>query len=223
MISQRMVHSLQFMVAALGIPAAAAGSYSAYQSYFSSEATCQRLRSNILAIMERRIAAETKRTLLRKDVAEFDKTCGEGDPDARTVFDAALQEPEPQAAKPPARMSAAAPAPMEQAASPPRRPPAPVFGTAMQNDRGWVALSRREAKSWVANFTGYEISDASLPPAGTVLTAQHRMPVWSEMQGATNDQSKLHGVLLAGACVRVMMARPGMGRLWAEVMPANCS
>jgi len=33
-------------------------------------------------------------------------------------------------------MSAAAPAPMEQAASPPRRPPAPVFGTAMQNDRG---------------------------------------------------------------------------------------
>src|SRR5262249_56232424 len=98
-----------------------------------------------------------------------------------------------------------------------------VGGAGMESDGGWVAVSRREAKSWAANFTGYDISDTSLPPPGTVLTAQHRMPVWSEMQGTTNDQSKLHGVLPAGACVRVMMARPGMGRLWAEGMPANCS
>jgi hypothetical protein len=92
MLPQRVVTTLQVVGAALGIPAAAAGSYSAYQNYFSSEATCQRLRTNILATMERRIAADAKRALLRKDIAEFDKTCGDGDPDARTVFQAALQQ-----------------------------------------------------------------------------------------------------------------------------------
>ena len=92
MLPQRVVTTLQVLGAALGIPAAAAGSYSAYQNYFSSEATCQRLRTNILATMERRIAADAKRALLRKDIAEFDKTCGDGDPDARTVFQAALQQ-----------------------------------------------------------------------------------------------------------------------------------
>ena len=94
MVPQRFVTTLQFLGAALGIPAAAAGSYTAYQNYFSSDATCQRLRTNIVTIMERRVSAETKWTLLRKDVAEFDKTCGDGDPDARTVFQAALQENE---------------------------------------------------------------------------------------------------------------------------------
>ena len=103
MLSQRVVTTLQLVGAALGIPAAAAGSYSAYQSYFSSEATCQRLRTNIVAIMERRIDADAKRTLLRKDIVEFDKSCGDGDPDARTVFQAALQQMEPAAISPAAR------------------------------------------------------------------------------------------------------------------------
>ena len=56
MIPQRMVTLLQLAGAALGIPAAAAGSYTAYQTFFSAEATCQKLRTNILATMERRIA-----------------------------------------------------------------------------------------------------------------------------------------------------------------------
>ena len=49
MLPQRAVTALQLVGAALGIPAAVAGSYSAYQNYFSSEATCQRLRASILA------------------------------------------------------------------------------------------------------------------------------------------------------------------------------
>jgi hypothetical protein len=71
MLPQRVVTTLQVVGAALGIPAAAARSYSAYENYFSSEATSRRLRTNILATMERRIAADAKRTLLRKDIAEF--------------------------------------------------------------------------------------------------------------------------------------------------------
>jgi hypothetical protein len=89
---------------------------------------------------------------------------------------------------------------------------------------GWVALGYRAAGAWVANFDGYAISESSLPPAGTVLSAQRQLPVWSEPQLATsNDQTKWQHVLPGRACVRVLATRPGTGRLWAEVEPAACS
>jgi hypothetical protein len=226
MVPQRVVHSFQFIAAALGIPAAAVGSYSAYHNYFSSEATCQRLRTNILAVMERRISADTKRTLLRKDVAEFEKTCGEDDPDARTVFQAALQESEsPATAAAPAAPALAGADAQPQSAAPSRpRQPLPMFGApGSGSDRGWVALGRRKAGDWVIGFDGYTISETSLPPANTVLAAQHKMPVWSEMQGTANDQTKLQAMLPPGACIRVLATRRGSGRLWAEIVPAACN
>ena len=88
---------------------------------------------------------------------------------------------------------------------------------------GWVALSRRQSGAWVPHFNGYTISDTSLPPPGTVLSAQIMLPVWSEPQGTTNDQTKLQSRLPNGACVRVLSTRGGSGRLWAEVAPASCS
>lgn len=221
MLPQRAVTALQLVGAALGMPAAVAGSYSAYQNYFSSEASCQRLRTSILAVMERRIAADAKRALLRKDIAEFDKGCGDTDPDARTVFQAALQEMEPAtrlAARAEITGSTAPPAPPVHRAA-----PVGIFGTPGHGDRGWVALSRRQEKSWVTNFSGYEISETSLPPAGTVLTAQHRMPVWTEVQMGANDVAKLHSTMPQGACVRVLATRPGGNRLWAQVAPSPCS
>src|SRR5262245_6623385 len=47
--------------------------YTAYQNYFSTDETCHKLRINIISVMERNVAPETKRSLLRKDVTEFDK------------------------------------------------------------------------------------------------------------------------------------------------------
>ena len=73
MIPDNLVKLLQMTGAALAIPAAAAGTFAAYQSYFSSDVTCQKLRNDIVAIMERNVAPETKRSLLKKDVTEFDK------------------------------------------------------------------------------------------------------------------------------------------------------
>jgi len=225
---QRLVTLLQIAGAALGIPAAAAGSYTAYKTFFSSEAACQKLRTNILATMERRIAAEVKHTLLRKDVTEFDKTCGDSDPDARVIFQAAVQDTPAPASRAPQAVNAAAgaaqapqPEPM-----PARKQPLAIFGAPGSSERhGWVALSRKDrAEGWVINFTGYAISQTSLPPAGTVLTAQRNVPVWSEMQGgAGNDMSKLQNRLTPGACVRVLATRAGPVRLWAEVAPASCS
>jgi hypothetical protein len=75
----------------------------------------------------------------------------------------------------------------------------------------------------VPHFNGYTISDTSLPPPGTILSAKMMLPVWSEPQAGTNDQTKLQSRLPTGACVRVLSTRGGTGRLWAEVAPASCS
>jgi len=207
---------LQITGAMLGVPAAAAGTFAAYQSYFSTDVTCQKLRNDIIGIMERNVAPETKRSLLKKDVAECDKLCGEGDPDARIIFQAAMAEHPAEAAH----------ATAEAGVSPQRPQWASlgVFGAPGSKERyGWVAISRRQSGVWVPTFTGYAISETSLPPPGTILSAKTMLPVWAEPQPGPNDPSKMHSRLPSGACVRVLATRGGSGRLWAEVAPASCS
>ena len=147
MAGENLVKVLQIAGAALGIPAAAAGTFAAYQSYFSTDVTCQKLRSSIVATLERSVAVETKRSLLRKDVAEFDKVCGEGDPDAKAIFHAVLDDTHHAAAETP-RAADAGPAPAAAAvAAPPSSqvvPALPVFGAPGSREHyGWVALGRR--------------------------------------------------------------------------------
>ena len=48
MAGENLVKVLQIAGAALGIPAAAAGTFAAYQNYVSTDGTCQKLRSNIV-------------------------------------------------------------------------------------------------------------------------------------------------------------------------------
>jgi hypothetical protein len=207
---------LQITGAMLGVPAAAAGTFAAYQSYFSTDVTCQKLRNDIIGIMERNVAPETKRNLLKKDVMEFDKLCGEGDPDARTILQGAMAEHPAEAAH----------ATAEAGVSPPRPQWASlgVFGAPGSKKRyGWVAISRRQSGVWVPTFTGYAISETLLPPPGTILSAKTMLPVWAEPQPGPNDPSKMHSRLPSGACVRVLATRGGSGRLWAEVAPASCS
>ena len=221
MTADHLVRLLQMTGAALAIPAAAAGTFAAYQSYFSTDVTCQKLRNDIVGIMERNVAPDTKRSLLKKDVTEFEKLCGEGDPDARAIFQAAMSEHPAEAAH-----AAAGAAPMPAGASSQRTQTAAlgVFGAPGSKDRyGWVALARRQSGSWEPHFSGYAISDSSLPPPGTVLSAKIMLPVWSEPQAGANDQIKLQSRLPSGACVRVVSTRGGSGRLWAEVAPASCS
>jgi len=220
MTAEHLVKLLQMTGAALAIPAAAAGTFAAYQSYFSTDMTCQRLRNDIVGILERNVAPDTKRSLLKKDVTEFDKFCGEGDPDARAIFQAAISEHPTE----PAHAAAAGPVPTGASSQRAQTGAIGVFGAPGSKDRyGWVALARRQSGSWEAHFSGYAISDTSLPPAGTVLSAKIMLPVWSEPQAGANDQSKLQSRLPSGACVRVVSTRGGSGRLWAEVAPASCS
>ncbi|HZD29988.1 MAG TPA: hypothetical protein VE251_15025, partial [Xanthobacteraceae bacterium] len=216
MTAEHLVKLLQMTGAALAIPAAAAGTFAAYQSYFSTDVTCQKLRNDIMGILERNVAPDTKRSLLKKDVTEFDKLCGEGDPDARAIFQAAMSEHPTE----PAHAAAAGPVPTGASSQRAQTAAIGVFGAPGSKDRyGWVALARRQSGSWEAHFSGYAISDTSLPPAGTVLSAKIMLPVWSEPQAGANDQSKLQSRLPSGACVRVVSTRGGSARLWAEVAP----
>lgn len=227
MAGENLVRVLQIAGAALSIPAAAAGTFAAYQSYFSADVTCQKLRNSIVATLERNVAVDTKRSLLRKDVAEFDKVCAEADPDAKAIFHAVLDDTHHAAEETPRAADAGpAPAAATAAAQPatPSVPALPVFGAPGSREHyGWVALSRRQSGSWIPHFTGYEVSETSLPPSGTVLTAKLMLPVWSEPQAGKNDQTKMQSRLPQGACVRVLTTRGGSGRLWAEVAPASCS
>jgi hypothetical protein len=159
MTPDHLVRLLQMTGAALAIPAAAAGTFAAYQSYFSTDVTCQKLRNDIMGIMERNVDPNTKRSLLKKDVTEFDKLCGEVDPDARAIFQAAMSEHPAQATH-----AAATSPPVPIGASSPRAQTAAlgVFGAPGSKDRyGWVALARRQSGSWEPHFSGYAISDTS--------------------------------------------------------------
>ena len=215
---------LQYASAVLGIPAAAAGTYSAYQTYFSSEAICQQLRASIVSTMQQNVSAAAKRALLRKDVDEFDTRCGAKDPDARALFQAALTTDAPPAAPaaPGTVLADAGPG----AAGPLPRAVADVFGHSPSGQlRGWVALVRSGSDGpGHANFDGFALSLTSLPPAGAVLRARDIIPVWLKPQRGPNEQSELQGRVAAGQCVRVLGTQPAEGseRTWGEVTPVAC-
>jgi hypothetical protein len=109
---ERLTTSLQFIGAALALPAGAAGVYSAYHNYFSPEVMCQEMRNSTLATLEKNIPAEAKHVLLRKEAGQFEAKCAEIEPETNTIFQVALQELEKPAAAPgAARKSGAVPRP----------------------------------------------------------------------------------------------------------------
>jgi hypothetical protein len=63
------------------MPAGAVGLYTTYRANFSSEVTCRTLRSSILSALETDVDANVKQALVRKDVAEFERSCSHGDPE----------------------------------------------------------------------------------------------------------------------------------------------
>lgn len=211
------VKSVQFAAAALGIPAAAAGTYSVYQTYFTNDAICQKLRVSIIATMERNVAPDAKRTLLLKDVGEFERKCAETDPDAYGLFQAAVR-PAPTLTPALAGMSGQPPSTPADALA----KTVAVFGKSPAGEvRGWVPLIR----SGEVIFDGHPTTPGSLPAAGTVLSAKQVTPVWREpLPPGPNDPNKLQGRLPAGACVRVVATQPApaLARQWGEVAPVQC-
>lgn len=82
---------LQLAGSILAIPVALGSAYTVYQTNFSPDTQCQQLRASIIAMIDKKIDAATRRMLVRRDVETFEKSCGAFDPDAKAAFVTLLQ------------------------------------------------------------------------------------------------------------------------------------
>ena len=118
----RTVNMLQVVGSLLAIPVGLASGYSIYRANFSVETTCQSLRANIVAMIDKSVDAGTRRMLVRRDVESFEQTCGATDPDATAAFKALLAADKPggadcRAGRAPPRCAAEGTGPQSRAAS----------------------------------------------------------------------------------------------------------
>ena len=82
-LSSRFTGSVQFLGSFVGIPLALLGGYATYSSNFSVEAKCQSLRTSIVSMLDKKADPSTLRLLMQRDVAAFQRDCGEVDPGCR--------------------------------------------------------------------------------------------------------------------------------------------
>ncbi|HEY1474324.1 MAG TPA: hypothetical protein VGF53_09605 [Pseudolabrys sp.] len=110
---------LQIVGSLLAIPVGIASAYSFYRANFSVETTCQGLRANIIAMIDKRLDASTRRILVGRDVEAFEQSCGNVDPDATAAFKVLLKTDK----TPASGMAAAVPAaPTAQRVDAPPKP-----------------------------------------------------------------------------------------------------
>lgn len=97
----RVVSSVQVISTLLAVPLGLASGYSMYRANFAIDTTCQNLRAGIIAMLDKNVDAATRRMLVRRDVATFEQTCGDVDPDAHAAFKVLLAVPPPPSAAAP--------------------------------------------------------------------------------------------------------------------------
>jgi hypothetical protein len=164
---EKLTTSLQFIGAALAVPAGIAGVYSAYHSYFSPEVRCQEMRNSTLVTLEKNIPAEAKRALLHTDVGQFQAKCGDVEPETAMVFQVALQELEK-----PAPAAAPAPAPKPSQKPPAQAKPAgaPALAAAATTPVPANAAPAPAAPAWPAAVPSAQLSTQSSPAPAAPAT-----------------------------------------------------
>lgn len=106
----RVVSTAQIVGSLLAVPLGLASGYSMYKANFAVDTTCQNLRASIVAMLDKNVDAATRRMLVRRDVATFEQTCGDFDPDAHAAFKTLLAAPMPAAAAAAPKLRSALPA-----------------------------------------------------------------------------------------------------------------
>ena len=156
----RAMSVLQIVGTLLAIPVGIGSAYSMYRANFSVETTCQSLRVNIVAMLDKSVDASTRHMLVRRDVEAFEHSCGGVDPDATAAFKALLAADKAAApvATATARRAEVRPEAMARKAEPrpevaERQPAAsttavtaetePVQRDASASDAVWLAAVRR--------------------------------------------------------------------------------
>jgi hypothetical protein len=165
---EKLTTSLQFLGAALAVPAGMVGLYSAYHNYFSPEVRCQELRNSTLVTLEKNIPTEAKRALLKNDVGQFQAKCSEVEPETAMVFQVALQELD----KP-----APAPSPAPKAAQkPPARPAPPALAAASTTPVPATTTPEAPASAAPAWPAAAPPAPASAPAARSIQAAAPPIP-----------------------------------------------
>jgi hypothetical protein len=82
----RAMSAVQIAGALLAIPVGLGSAYSMYRANFSVETTCQSLRANIVTVLDKQVDASARHRLVRRDVEEFERSCGGVCPDATAAF-----------------------------------------------------------------------------------------------------------------------------------------
>jgi hypothetical protein len=158
----RAVTVLQVVGSLLAIPVGLASAYSMYRANFSVETTCEGLRSNIIAMIDKNVDAGARHMLVRRDVEKFEQTCGAVDPDAKAAFKALLAADRPAA--PPAEMVHKADPRPDSATKQPAAKANPVIAPA----RGDAAVSDG---LWLDAVRQALLTHSAAPPTADVATA----------------------------------------------------
>jgi hypothetical protein len=191
----RMMSFLQLAGSFLAIPVALGSAYSVYQTNFSPDTQCQTLRANIIAMIDKKIDATTRRMLVRRDVETFEKSCGAFDPDAKAAFVTLLQN-EPRVVPP--RPVAAAPkveaAKAEQAKPEPVKAEAPKAGTAKAEPAKSEAVKSEAVKSEAAKAETPAKDVARKPEARPVAPVARQVaavpPAEAAEENAVHDDAR---------------------------------
>ena len=81
---------VQMIGSMIAVPVGIGSAYTFYRANFSPEATCQSLRGNIIALLDKGMDASARRILVRRDVEAFEKDCAAVDPEAAAAFKSLL-------------------------------------------------------------------------------------------------------------------------------------
>jgi hypothetical protein len=138
----RAMNVLQIVGTLLAIPVGLGSAYSMYRANFTVEATCQSLRGNIVAMLDKSVDPNTSHMLVRRDVEAFENACGTVDPDATAAFKALLAADKAEA---PAAASIAKP--VEARAEPVPRKPEPHPAVAVKQTAPAPVAVKAEAEA----------------------------------------------------------------------------
>jgi hypothetical protein len=185
----RALTALQIVGTLLAVPVGLGSAYSMYRANFSAEATCQSLRANIVAMLDRSVDANARHMLVRRDVETFERSCGAVDPDATAAFKtllAADRSSPPPEAKPETAIRKIdmhpAVAVQQPAVSPPVAEVKPAQRDLAASDAAWLgavrqALVKEALVTSEANSAPASAAAIANPPAAAVQTAPPVAPV----------------------------------------------
>ena len=177
----RFVTVIQMTGSLLAVPVGIASAYSFYRANFSPETTCQSLRNNIVALLDKSVDVTTRRALVRRDVETFEKTCGTVDPDATAAFKTLLAVEKaaapaavaPSAPKVQHNETAAAKNKVEPRPQAPKQPvtaatpavPEPMRRDAVVSDTQWLDAVRQALVTHKETETAAPTPDSAKPQA----------------------------------------------------------